>query len=404
MGFLRWLAERKRRAIFTPMDGEAAGPIAVDVCTGLDQIDRAAWDVIANPPGAPYDPFISWDFLQALEATGCVSARAGWAPRHLVATRDGQLIAALPLYLKSHSYGEYVFDHSWADALHRAGGRYYPKLQSAAPFTPVTGRRLLGDPAAWPALIAALPQLAKAERASSAHITFLTQTQAEACEEAGFLRRAGVQFHWTNAGYATFSDFLAALSANKRKTIRRERERAMAAAQIKTLRGADITPAVWDVIYACYMDTGGRKWGSPYLNRAFFEEIGPRMGDRAVAFIARLDGRPAAMALNFLGSDCIFGRYWGRLIDIPFLHFELCYYQAIDFAIAHGLARVEAGAQGEHKLLRGYAPAATHSVHWIAHAGLRDAVAHFLAHETPAIAEEIEALDAHTPFKKRVEN
>jgi predicted N-acyltransferase len=386
------------------MDGGDAGVMSIETCDRLDQVGRAAWDAIANPEGAPFDPFLTWDFLQALEETGCVGGRTGWTPRHLLAKRGGALVAAMPLYLKAHSYGEYVFDHSWADALHRAGGRYYPKLLSAAPFTPVTGRRLLGEAGAHRPLIDAALALAKAERASSLHVTFPTADQAKALGAIGLLQRTGVQFHWTNHSYGCFADFLGALSANKRKTIRRERERAIEDVSIETLRGAEITPAILDAVFACYMDTGSRKWGSPYLNRAFFDALGARMGDRLVVFLARMDGRPAAMALNLLGSDCIYGRYWGRLVDVPFLHFELCYYQAIDFAIQHGLARVEAGAQGEHKLLRGYAPAATYSAHWIAHPGLRAAVADFLAHETPAIADEIEELDAHTPFRKSVEN
>lgn len=383
------------------MDG-GAGAISVSVVDGLGRVERAAWDAIANPAGAPFDPFLCWDFLQGLEEAGCVGGRSGWSPRHLLAHRDGVLIAAMPLYLKTHSYGEYVFDHSWADALHRAGGRYYPKLQCAVPFTPVTGRRLLGDGAARPALLTTALEVARAERASSVHITFADHETADAVSRLGLLRRAGVQFHWTNAGYRSFADFLAALSANKRKTIRRERERAQHGVAIETLRGADLTPQVWDAVFACYMDTGARKWGSPYLNRDFFDLVGARMRDRIVVFLGHLQKRPVAMALNFLGSDCLYGRYWGRLADIDFLHFELCYYQAIDFAIAQGLARVEAGAQGEHKLLRGYAPVATHSCHWIAHPGLRDAVAAFLAEETPAIAQEIEHLDEHTPFKKDV--
>lgn len=382
------------------MDGGSAGAISVSVCEQLSRIDRTAWDNIANPVGVAFDPFLTWDFLQGLEETGCVGGRTGWAPRHILAHQDGALIAAMPLYLKAHSYGEYVFDHSWADALHRAGGRYYPKLQCAVPFTPVTGRRLLGDPRARAVLIEAALDVAREERASSLHITFPDQDTADAVEAMGLMRRAGIQFHWTNAGYTSFADFLAALSANKRKTIRRERERAQQDVAIETLQGDAIGPRDWDAVFACYMDTGARKWGSPYLNRAFFDLVGARMKDRIVLFQAKQNGKPIAMALNFLGSECLYGRYWGRLQDLAFLHFELCYYQAIDYAIAHGLARVEAGAQGEHKLLRGYAPAATHSCHWIAHPGLRDAVADFLKRETPAVAQEIDYLDDHTPFRK----
>jgi hypothetical protein len=376
--------------------------LSVRVFDRLADVDRAAWDALANPDGAPFDPFVSWDFLEALEASGCVGARSGWAARHLaIEGEDGALAGAMPLYLKGHSYGEYVFDHAWADALHRAGGAYYPKLQAAAPFTPVTGRRLLAqDPAIADALAAGAVAVCRELDLSSMHVTFPTAAEAERLERLGFLRRAGVQFHWTNEGYGNFQDFLGALSAQKRKSIRRERERANEAVRIRTLRGAEITPRDWDNFFACYMDTGARKWGSPYLNRSFFRLVGERMADRIVLFAADLDGQHVASALNFLGSDTLYGRYWGRLLDVPFLHFELCYYRAIEFAIDHELARVEAGAQGEHKLARGYAPVATHSAHWIAHPGLRDAVARYLEAERPAVAEEIEALDEHTPFKR----
>ncbi|MFZ4602262.1 MAG: GNAT family N-acetyltransferase [Caulobacterales bacterium] len=376
--------------------------VRVDPIDGLSAIARDEWDALANPPGERFDPFLSWDFLEALEKARCACPRAGWAPRHLIA-RDaaGAAVGAMPLYLKGNSYGEYVFDHSWADALHRAGGRYYPKLQSAAPFTPVTGRRVLSpDPDVRRALLAAALDQVDALDASSLHITFLTgEEQAEARGE-GFLSRAGVQFHWSNEGYGSFDDFLGALSSQKRKNIRKERERANEACVIRCVSGRDASERDWDHFFACYQDTGARKWGQPYLNRAFFRLVGERMADRVVLFIAEQDGRPIASALNFLGSDTLYGRYWGRLDDVPFLHFELCYYQAIDYAITHGLARVEAGAQGEHKLARGYAPVATYSAHWIAHPGLRRAVADYLERETPAVADEIEHLDQHTPFKR----
>ena len=368
---------------------------------GLADIARGDWDALANPPGARMDPFLSWDFLEALERARCAVPKTGWAPHHLIA-RDaaGAAIGAMPLYLKGHSYGEYVFDHSWADALHRAGGRYYPKLQCAVPFTPVTGRRLLAaDPAIRRALFAAAEEEMQAQDASSLHITFLTPDEQAEAGGAGLMARAGVQFHWFNAGYASFEDFLGALSSEKRKNVRKERRRAHEACQIRCVAGADATERDWDHFFACYMDTGARKWGQPYLNRAFFRLIAERMADRIVLFIADIAGRPVAAALNFLGSDTLFGRYWGRLEDVPFLHFELCYYQAIDYAIAHGLARVEAGAQGEHKLARGYVPVATHSAHAIAHPGLRRAVADYLEREVPAVADEIELLDQHTPFK-----
>ena len=385
-----------------PMADGSGDTLNITLAQGLSGVSRAEWDAVANPAGERFDPFISHDFLDALEASRCVGARAGWAPHHVLARDDtGRLIGAMPLYLKSHSYGEYVFDHSWADAMRRAGGDYYPKLQCAAPFTPVTGRRIFAvDARTERALLAGALEAAKALRASSLHITFPTEQEWDRLGAAGFLQRTGVQFHWSNAGYASFAEFLAALSSGKRKTIRRERARAVEGLTVKRLRGDDIKPVHWDFFFRCYMDTGSRKWGSPYLNRDFFHLLGDRMGDKCVLFLAEAGGKPIACALNLVGSDTIYGRYWGCVAEIPFLHFELCYYQAIDFAIEHGLARVEAGAQGEHKLLRGYAPVTTYSAHWIAHGGLRAAVAQFLSQERPAVADEIEALDAHTPFRK----
>lgn len=382
-------------------DGAREG-FDVSVAASLDAVTPAEWDALANPPGARRDPFVSHTFLKCLEDSGSVGARSGWDPAHVLARNaGGRLMGAMPLYLKSHSYGEYVFDHSWADAMRRAGGRYYPKLQGAVPFTPVTGRRLFASsPEAERALVAGALSAAQTLKASSVHVTFLTQDEWTRLGGLGFLQRTGVQFHWENAGYGSFADFLAALSSAKRKTIRRERERAVDGLVVKCLRGAEITDAYWDFFFRCYMDTGARKWGSPYLNRDFFALLGERMGDDCVLFVAEADGRPVASALNLLGSDTIYGRYWGCVADVPFLHFELCYYRAIDFAIEHGLSRVEAGAQGEHKLLRGYAPVPTYSAHWIAHPGLREAIADYLSRERPAIADEIEALDAHTPFRK----
>ncbi len=374
--------------------------VTFSVSDTIGALDRAAWDSLA-PPGA--NPFMSWGFLTALEASGCVGAGSGWAGQHIVA-RDagGALIGALPLFRKAHSYGEYVFDHAWADALHRAGGRYYPKLQAAAPFSPVTGPRFLTkDPAIARGLIAAAIDLAKQSRASSVHVTFCTDGEQQLLIDCGLMARTGVQFHWDNAGYRDVAGFLSALSASKRKTIRRERERALeSGVTIRTLEGRNIDEAAWDHFFACYMDTGARKWGQPYLNRRFFSILSERMGERLVLFQAHFGGRPIAAALNISGDETLYGRYWGRLEDVPFLHFELCYYQAIDYAIRNGLKRVEAGAQGEHKLLRGYGPVATYSAHWIAHPGLSRAVGDFLAQERPAIAEEIEQLDQHTPFKK----
>jgi predicted N-acyltransferase len=384
------------------MDG--SGGLTLSIAQRLADVDRAAWDSAAFPPGTPYNPFLSWDFLEALESSGAATPRTGWAPQHvLVHDGAGTLVGAMPLYLKSHSYGEYVFDRGWADALSRAGGAYYPKLQCAVPFTPVTGRRLLtinGDPEIERALIGGAREVARRTQASSIHVTFLTEGEQARLEALGMLTRVGVQFHWDNAGYANFDDFLAALSSGKRKNIRKERARAREGLEIETLTGADLHETDLDFFFECYEDTGSRKWGTPYLNREFFSLIGERMADKVVLFVARERGQPIASALNFIGGDTLYGRYWGRVEEREFLHFELCYYRAIELAIALRLDRVEAGAQGEHKLARGYAPVATYSSHWIAHPGLREAIARYLAHETPAMAEEIELLAEHTPFKK----
>lgn len=383
------------------MDGTDA--LSISVIGDLANIDRAAWDRLANPAGESYDPFLSWDFLQALEESGCASALKGWQPAHLIA-RDaaGAAIGAMPLYAKDHSYGEYVFDHAWADALQRAGGQYYPKLQCAVPFTPVPGRRILShDPAVRSALAQAAIGLAQRAGASSVHATFASRDLVESLAPLGYQARTGLQYHWFNRGYATFGDFLADLSSQKRKSIRRERERATETLRVRRLRGAEITSADWDFFFRCYTDTGSRKWGSPYLNRAFFRFVGERMADQCVLFVAEeTDGVPVASALNLIGGDALYGRYWGRVADVPFLHFELCYYQAIELAIELGLPRVEAGAQGEHKLARGYMPVQTFSAHWIEHDGLRNAVKHYLRQETPAIVEEAEILSDHAPFKK----
>jgi predicted N-acyltransferase len=382
---------------------DARPSVHIEITPAMAGVEKAAWDGLANPPGQPFNPFISWDFLEALEASGCVAPDTGWAARHILARdRSGALVGAAPAYLKSHSYGEYVFDHSWADALHRAGGRYYPKLQIAAPFTPVPGPRLLaGSVDVQAALLAGAAAFATQCNASSVHATFTTEAEAALGPSCEYLHRTGVQFHWENDGYTDFTDFLAALSSNKRKSIRKERQRALDGLHVRIAEGDGITPADWDFFFECYTHTGARKWGRPYLNRAFFTLLAERMGGACVLFIAETPrGQRIASALNLKGSDTLYGRYWGALADVPFLHFELCYYQAIDYALAHGLRRCEAGAQGEHKLLRGYAPVATHSLHWIAHSGLRQAIKSFLAAETPAIAEEIEQLESHTPFKK----
>jgi hypothetical protein len=379
----------------------ARAKIDLTLTSAIGAIDAAAWDALANPPGARRDPFLSHAFLVTLEDARCVGAEAGWEPCHLTARAEGALVGAMPLYLKTHSYGEYVFDHAWADAMRRAGGRYYPKLQCAVPFTPVTGRRILArDDSVRDLLLAGAREAARELDASSTHITFLGPDEWARAGELGYLQRAGVQYHWTNEGYASFDDFLRALSSQKRKNIRRERERAREGLTIRRLEGDAITPDWWDFFFRCYMDTGSRKWGSPYLNRTFFHLIGARMARDCVLFVAEAQGAPVACALNLVGSDTIYGRYWGCVRDIPFLHFELCYYQAMDYAIEHGLRLVEAGAQGEHKLLRGYAPVQTCSAHWIGHRGLRDAVARYLADERPAVLHEIEALHEHTPFRK----
>jgi len=373
----------------------------LEVAPGLAEIAPADWNAIANPSTEPFDPFLTWEFLEALERSGCVAPETGWAARHLLLRGSGgRLAAAMPLYLKGHSYGEYVFDHAWADALHRAGGRYYPKLLCAIPFTPVSGRRLLAaDGSARAVLVSGAIALAQRHRASSVHLNFLLPADLAAAQTQGLLPRTGVQFHWTNPGYASFEDFLSTLSSSRRKNLRRERARAAEAVSIERKLGKDLSERDWDVFFQCYLDTGSRKWGNPYLNRSFFELVGERLADSVVLFVAKRAGRIIACALNFEGGDCLYGRYWGRLEDHPFLHFELCYYQAIEYAIEKGLSRVEAGAQGEHKLARGYGPVSTHSAHWIANPSLRQAVAAYLQEERPAVAEEIEILAEQTPFR-----
>lgn len=367
-------------------------------------IGREAWDVCASPTG---DPFLSFDFLDACEASGSAVPAEGWAGRHL-SLRDetGRVLGVMPLWLKGHSQGEYVFDHSWADAYQRAGGRYYPKLLSAVPFTPVTGPRFLAHPDADLATVRrALLQgaIALTERlgVSSLHVNFPTEDDWTAMGEAGLLQRQDMQYVWRNDGYATFDAFLSALSANRRKTIRRERREAQAGLDIRVLTGADITEAHWDAFFAFYMDTGARKWGRPYLTRDFFTRLGATMADRIALVMAFRDGEAIAGALNLIGRDALYGRQWGALEEVPFLHFELCYYQAIEFAIARGLSRVEAGAQGEHKIARGYLPSPVYSAHFIADPALRDPVARYLDGERPAVAAEIDAMTADlSPFRR----
>ncbi|MGS0646956.1 GNAT family N-acetyltransferase [Komagataeibacter melomenusus] len=370
----------------------------------IAEIPAAQWDGCAGDE----NPFVSHAFLSALEDSGSTGPQTGWMPQHL-ALRDaeGALLAVAPLYAKGHSFGEYVFDHAWARAFEQAGGQYYPKLQVAVPFSPVPGPRLLVHPTAPEAdslrLLAgrALRQACGEMSLSSVHVTFCTAHEYELLGEGGWLQRLGVQYHWDNQNYTSFDDFLGMLASRKRKAIRRERRDANACGlSFHTYRGAEITEALWQDFYHFYLSTVDRKWGSAYLQPAFFALLSERLGDKVVLMIARQDGVPVAGALNLMGRDTLYGRNWGRREgEWPFLHFELCYYRAIDFAIAHGLKRVEAGAQGEHKLQRGYRPCLTHSAHWISHPGLREAVAEFLQHERAAIRAELPALDAMTPYR-----
>ena len=380
----------------------------VSAASSIGLVEAARWDACANPPGAPaegsepgqverFNPFLSHAFLHALETAGCASARTGWQPAHvLVEAADGRLVAAAPTYVKSHSQGEYVFDHGWADAYERAGGNYYPKLQVAVPFTPVTGRRLLVAPGPEAAAAAAtlrdgLESLREGVDASSTHATFVTKAEWDALGAAGFLQRNDRQFHFINEGYADFAQFLDALASRKRKMIRRERKDALAnGITVECVTGRDITEAHWDAFFAFYMDTGSRKWGRPYLNRRFFSLIGQSMADRILLVMARRAGRYVAGAINFIGADALYGRNWGCIEEHPFLHFEVCYYQAIDFALGRGLSRVEAGAQGEHKLARGYRAVPTYSVHRIGDPRLERAIGDYLRRERAQVAQSIE--------------
>jgi len=409
--------------------------LRIRIAQSLAEVPAAAWDACAgandnacstgalvsavklthennSPPklstrGYVNNPFISHDFLLSLEASFSVGGRTGWQPRHLLAEgADGSLLGVAPCYVKSHSRGEYVFDAGWAEAFERAGGNYYPKLQVAVPFTPVAGPRLLAHPgplaqAVRGGLADALAEITTANELSSAHVTFLTEPEWRTLAERGFLLRNDQQFHWENAGYASFEAFLAALASRKRKTIRRERKEALEPGiEVAWLTGSDLTETVWDAFFAFYMDTGSRKWGRPYLTREFFSIVGEKMRDRILLVMARRAGRWIAGAINFLGSDAIYGRNWGAIEHHPFLHFELCYYQAIDYAIHHKLARVEAGAQGEHKLARGYLPKTTYSAHFIANPALRRAVAEYLARERAYVRAAGEELAAAAPFRK----
>lgn len=386
-----------------------ADAIAVRIEPGMSGIDPVQWDACATRPGGrvPENPFLSHAFLRTLEDAGCVGGRSGWLAQHLVIDGpDGRIAACMPCYVKSHSQGEYVFDHGWADAYERAGGRYYPKLQVAVPFTPVPGPRLLVRPDLDRDLYRAIllkGAIALAERyqTSSLHLTFLLKDDWEFLGQQGLLQRIDQQFHWSNDGYETFDDFLSALSSRKRKVIRRERRAALESGiSIEQLTGARISDAHWDAFHDFYMDTGSRKWGRPYLNRTFFSLLGERMADRVLLIMAKRDEDYIAGALNLIGTDALYGRHWGCIEDHPFLHFEVCYYQAIDYAITHKLARVEAGAQGAHKLARGYVPTTTYSAHWIADAGFRRAVADYLEHERAHVCAEAEILGTHVPFRK----
>ncbi|OWU82461.1 GNAT family N-acetyltransferase [Phaeobacter sp. 22II1-1F12B] len=383
--------------------------IEIHVLNSLAQIAPEDWDACACPEaadgGAPDDPFTTYRFLKALEDSGSVGTGTGWQPHYLAAYLDGQLIAVAPMYLKSHSQGEYIFDHNWAHAYERAGGRYYPKLQIAVPFTPATGRRFLVRPeyreVGMSALVQGAVQLADNNEVSSLHITFCTEDEADAGEQMGLMARSTQQFHWLDQGFGDFDGFLASLSSRKRKNIRKERAQANAfGGTIHTYTGDEIQPEHWDAFWEFYQDTGARKWGSPYLTRRFFTLAQESLRDDIALVLAERDGNYVAGALNFIGRKTLFGRYWGCVEHHPCLHFELCYYRAIDFALENGLPRVEAGAQGEHKLARGYLPCETHSLHWVGNPGFARAIKDYLDAEREAVAEEIEILTEYGPFRK----
>ncbi len=379
----------------------------VKVHRRIAEIGSSAWNDCANNPIYSRNPFISFEFLGVVEESGCAVETTGWGPQHLtVADETGRIAAVAPLYLKSHSQGEYVFDHSWADAYERAGGRYYPKLLSAAPFTPATGPRLLVRPdvdvdAARKTLLAGAINLCDRYGASSLHVNFPREDEWRWMGEQGLALRQGQQFHWLNQGYATFDDFLASLSSGRRKTIRRERRDAQAELEIFALTGEAINEEHWDAFFAFYMDTGYRKWGRPYLNRLFFSLLGERMADNVLLVMAKRGGKWIAGALNLIGGDCLYGRNWGATENVPFLHFELCYYQAIEWAIGRGLTRVEAGAQGQHKIARGYLPSPVYSAHYIADPALRGPVEDFVRRERAAVEGEMEWLaEEYSPFRQ----
>jgi predicted N-acyltransferase len=379
---------------------DGAETLSARTIGAVADVGRKTWDALANPAGTPRNPFVSYAFLSALEESGSVGDGTGWQPAHLVLQRGDAICGLAPLYVKSDSQGEYVFDHHWAEAYERAGGRYYPKLVCAVPFTPVSGPRLLAPSALKPILAVALEQLARQMRVSSAHANFLDRDDQTALEGNGFLPRRDLQYHWFNRGYRSYDDFLSTLSSRKRKVLKRERRAANEGVVIRRKAGRDIVEADWDAMWTFYQDTGSRKWGRPYLTRKFFSLVGERMADDIMLVLAEDGGRKIAGALNFLGADSVFGRYWGCMEDRPFLHFEICYHQVIDEAIARGFSRVEAGAQGEHKIARGYEPVETRSAHWIADPGFRSAVDRYLQSERAQIDELTAELQLARPFRK----
>ncbi|MGY6697403.1 MAG: GNAT family N-acetyltransferase [Roseinatronobacter sp.] len=386
------------------MDGRA---LSVSIIGSLTEISAADWDACANPKAArpALDPFTTHRFLSALELSGSVGAGTGWEPRHILVHHDSRLVAAAPMYVKSHSQGEFIFDHAFAQAYARAGGRYYPKLQLAVPFTPATGRRFLCLPGfereGAAAILQSMASLARENRLSSAHVTFCTAEEAAEGDAQGYLHRVTEQFHWENPGYGSFDDFLQALSSRKRKTLRKERATAQGfGGTIRQVTGDALEPHHWDAFWQFYQDTGARKWGTPYLTRRFFDLVQSSMREDVLLVLAERDGVPVAGALNFIAQDTLFGRYWGCVEEHPCLHFELCYYQAMDFAIARGIARVEAGAQGTHKLARGYMPTGVHSLHYFPEPGFHRAVARYLDDEGRAIDHEMLALAEYAPFRK----
>lgn len=378
--------------------------LTLEAHNSVARIGRATWDRLANPDGRPFHPFVSFDFLDALERSMSVAPNAGWGPHHLTLSSNDEIVGVMPLYVKGHSQGEYVFDHAWADAYERAGGQYYPKLLSAIPFTPATGPRLLAkNEDAQSALASAAQQWAAQTGLSSLHVNFLTPGETTLLKSAGYLIRVGQQFHFSDEGYGDWQGFLGALSSRKRKALRKERDAITTnGLKIDWISGADITEALLDQFWIFYLDTGARKWGQPYLTRSFFSMIAQSMAEHLLFIVARQDGAIIAGAMNVIGGDTLYGRYWGCTKYIPFLHFELCYYQAVDFALAHGLQRVEAGAQGEHKIARGYTPVPTYSAHWIANPSFSDAVARYLDAEAKDNSDAINYLSRFTPFKKEV--